>query len=399
MFSNLDKYAQQIQALGVSLICLTAALSVIHSLKFKNVVTGFDLIIFLMILLSFVSSVLNQREYVGIYTVIFLTTYLSIMLLCRVMNDEEIVFCVVLSIIVTLVVVAISYLGVLWQSLQPGNPNRWTDRFQPFNMHPDLTGYVYGGYIAVILFSNVSSGRFNVPLKVGAIAVCAMVSLAASARAGLVALLGLLVIHVVRSITLQGKNTKYVIFAAFIVAVLAFVFEDRIIGYLTEILELDSSYRGLGSGGSGRLELWQRGLSLIGDRTWELYIGSGLRSSEESILGFFTESSYISICIDSGIIVFILFVGYLVWLVFKLHFEEGRGNDRFGRLVFYCIVFAMLQSIFNRYLLAIGNPFSLIVLIFTSKIAVNQAVARRNAANRSRAALWKIKMRHPHPAS
>ena len=99
------------------------------------------------------------------------------------------------------------------------------------------------------------------------------------------------------------------------------------------------------------------------------------------MLGFFTESSYISICIDSGIIVFTLFVGYLVWLVFTLHLREGHSNDRFGRMVFYCIVFAMLQSIFNRYLLAIGNPFSLIVLIFTSKIAVNQAVARRIAGD------------------
>ena len=399
MFSNLDRHAQQIQALGISLLCLAAALSVIHSFKLKNVVTGFDLIIFLMIILSFVASVLNQQQYVGIYTFIFLTTYLSIMLLCRVMSDEEIMFCVVLAILMTLAVVTITYLGVLWQTLQPGNPNRWSDRFEPFDMHPDLTGYVYGGFIAVMLFSKLPTGRFNVPLKVGAIAVCAMVSLAASARAGLVALLGILAIHAVRSITLQGKNTKYVIFAAFVVAVLAFVFEDRIIGYLTEILELDSSSRGVESGGTGRLEIWQRGLSLIGDRTWELYIGSGLRSSEEAVLGFFTESSYISICIDSGIIAFTLFVGYLVWLVFTLHLQEGRSNDRFGRMVFYCIVFAMLQSIFNRYLLAIGNPFSLIVLIFTSKIAVNQAVARRIAVTRSRAALWNLKMRHLHPAS
>jgi exopolysaccharide production protein ExoQ len=399
MFSNLETYGLQIQALGISLIWLAAVLSVIHSSKVNNLITGFDLIIFLMIFLSLVSSALTQQEYVVVYTFIFFTTYLSIMLLCRVMKNQEIVLCIVLAIIVALAVVAITYPGVLWQTIQPGNPDRWQNRFQPFGMHPDLTGFVYGGCFVIILFSDMPSGRFKVPLKVGVIAVCTMVCLAASARAGLAAVLATLVFYAVRALTLQGKNTKYVILAAFAVAVLMFVFKDTVINYLTDILELQSSSRGLDSGGSGRLEIWQRGLSLIGDRTWELYIGSGLRSSSEGVLGFFTESSYISICIDSGIIVLVLFVGYLITLTFKLHLQEKRSSDLFDRLVLFCIVFAMVQSIFNRYLLAIGNPFSLMFFILISKAALNQAVARRNAMLRSRAALWKIKMGRLHPAS
>lgn len=399
MFSNIDGYALQVQVLGVSLLCFAAALSVIQSLKLKLFVTGFDVIIFLMLLLSFVSSALDQQQYVVVYTLVFLATYLAIMHLCRVMNDQEIVFCIVLAVMMTIAVVAVTNLDVLWQTLQPGDPNRWAHRFRPFNMHPNLTGYVYGGFIAVILFSNVSSGRFNLPLKIGAIVICVMISLACSARAGLVALFGVAIVYILRSVMVQGKNTKYVIFSVLTVALLAFVFEERIVNYLSHILELNSSTRGLDSGGTGRLEIWQRGISVISDRTWEFYIGSGLRSSEEGILGFFTESSYISICIDSGIFVLILFVGYLVRLLVNLHFNEKHSNDPFNRLVFYCTVFALLQSIFNRYLLAIGNPFSLIFLVLISKIAVNQAVARRIAMNRSRAVSWKIKMRRLHPAS
>jgi hypothetical protein len=399
MFSNLEGYALQVQVLGVLLLCFAAALSVIQTLKLKLFVTGFDFIIFLMLLFSFISSVMNQQQYVVIYTLVFLATYLAIAHLSRAMTDQEIVFCIVLAAMMTIAVVAVTNLGVLWQTLQPGDPNRWAHRFRPFNMHPNLTGYVYGGFITISLFSNVISGRLNILFKIGAIAICIMISLASSARAGLVALLGVAAVYVSRSVMLQGKNTKYVIIGVFTVALLGIVFEEKIVHYLTHILELSSPTRGLDSGGTGRLAIWQRGLSVISERTWEFYIGSGLRSSEEGILGFFTENSYISICIDSGVFVVILFVGYLLRLLISLHFSERRNQDQFGRLVFYCAVFALLQSIFNRYLLAIGNPFSLIFLILISKISVNQAVARRIAMNRSRAALWQGKARRLHPVS
>jgi hypothetical protein len=399
MFSNIESYSVQIQVLGVSLLGLAAALSIIHSPRLRLFITGFDLIIFLMFLLSFVASALNQESYVVIYTFIFLATYLCVMHLCRAMDHAEIVFCIYLAVMMTIAIVAITYLGDLWQTLQPGDPNRWAHRFRPFDMHPDLTGYVYGGFIVVILFSNVSAGRFRLPMKIGAVALCVMISLASSARAGLVALLGTIAIYVARSATLRGKNTKYVVLTVVGVAILALVFQEKIVGYLTHILELDSSSRGLDSGGSGRFAIWQRGISLVGDRTWEFYIGSGLRSSSEGVLGFFTESSYISIAVDSGVLILILFVGYLLRLMLQLYLQEGRRDDPFGRLVLYCVTFAVLQSVFNRYLLAIGNPFSLIFLILTSKMAVNQAIAKRDALRRSRDALWNMRMRRLHPAS
>ena len=378
IFSNDEKYALLFQVLGVALICAAAAVCLLRGRTRLIAPTIFDALMLLMASMSLLASVISFEQYVAVYTIIFMVTYAAIMVLTRSMNEEEIMACALISIVLTLVIVTTIYLGSLLETLRPGALNRWELRFAPFNMHPNLAGYVYGGFIVIVLFSNTARlGRFAIYLKFALVTLCMIVILAASARGGLLALFATLLIYSARTVIRGGKQTKYVLIVASTAGLMALFYYEKILTYLTEILELELSTRGVDSGGSGRFELWQQGISVITSRTWEIYIGSGLRSASEGILGFHTENSYITICIEFGIAFSLVLLLYLFYLVFRVHKIERFKGREFDRFVFYCALFAMIQSVFNRYLMAIGNPFSLIFLIILSKADICYSLERR----------------------
>jgi hypothetical protein len=68
---------------------------------------------------------------------------------------------------------------------------------------------------------------------------------------------------------------------------------------------MDSSTRGVSSGGTGRTALWAEGLEYVFDRPLIAVFGGGLRFSDS--LTFSTEDSYISILIDSGAFVWTIY--------------------------------------------------------------------------------------------
>jgi hypothetical protein len=249
-------------------------------------------------------------------------------------------------------------------------------RLSPFDMHPNLSGYVYGGFIVIVLFADLKI-RFAPYLKAAMIALCVMVILAASARAGLLALTATVLVYAIKTVLQGGKQARFLLLGAFALVIGSSIYYESILQYLSEMLELNSDTRGVDSGGSGRFGLWLRGVSLIGSRTWQVLIGGGLRSATEGILGFHTENSYITIVIESGVLVPICLFGYLLYLIYRMMNIEARQGRHFDRMVLYCTIFAMLQSIFNRYLIAIGNPFSLIFLILLARIDLKYAIEAR----------------------
>jgi exopolysaccharide production protein ExoQ len=370
IFSNDNDSSVMFQAAGVALIGTAAMLCLINGKASFQEVSIADILILLMVAFSLVASAVNQEIYVFSYTIIFLCTYISIMVLVRSMTADEVGFCIVLAICASLLVVVPVYFSDILTTLSPLAANRWQLRLRPFNMHPNLTGFVYGGFAVIILFSKINLGRFTVPFKAVAATLCVLIVAAASARAGLLAFVVAIAAHVIRNVVFKGKNLIQVAIAGVVgIAVIA-VYRDAIVHYLSEIMELQSSTRGLDSGGSGRVEVWDKGLAVLSNRTWELIIGSGLRSSSDEILGFHTENSYITMLIDSGIVIPASLLIYFLYLSIRLHSFELKKGDKFSQLCLYALIFACVQSVFNRYLIAIGNPFSLAFLILLSKAAL-----------------------------
>jgi exopolysaccharide production protein ExoQ len=365
IFSNDKNYAEASQVIGVGLIILSGGAFFATTTGKPLSITYFDAIILFSIFLSYCATIISQEIFVLAYTTLFLIAYLSIMVIAQKATDDELKACIQVSIIVVLALVVVFFGNNLLATLTPGALRRWELREAPFGMHPNLAGFVYGGFIVMTANSQFSGSGRNKLIKPAIILLCLAVMVAASARGGLLAVVLTLAVYVFTEVV-RGRNSRvYIVLIGFALIIFSFVFWDQILAYATEMFDLNSKQRGLESGGTGRLEIWQRGVEYITSRNWEIFIGSGLRSANL----FPTESSYINLGIESG--VFLMTAILFCFLSLLLYSYRRQKSERgFYRFAFYTLLFAMFQSVFNRYLIAIGNPFSLCILIIATKTSL-----------------------------
>lgn len=247
-------------------------------------------------------------------------------------------------------------------------------RFSPLGNHPNLTGYMFGaGSILMMRRIFISNSLLErLVMAVGMLFSWAFI-LAASARSSILALLvtGALTIVVERRVR-RVIGAKWILVGILAAAVIGLAFSDKIVSYLNQMLELDSSTRGVSSGGSGRVDIWWHGIETLFDDPFLLMFGGGFRSSSSDVIGFSTESSYVTILLDSGI-----FIGGVVIFAFlsaplralRLSLAQlPQANTLILSSAFW--TFLLVQSIFNRYLLAVGNPVSLLTLLILFSLAM-----------------------------
>src|SRR5450830_648940 len=152
-------------------------------------------------------------------------------------------------------------------------------RFEPLGMHPNLSGLVYGGGALLFLQNFLAS---NSPQKkvfsLAVVMICLGVVLAASARASLLAL-GMT--GAVATLLLAWRGTSRLRMAlavsAFVVLGVGLYKADDIANYLTVILDLNSSTRGVNSGATGRTDIWRNGIELAFSDPVLLFTGRGIR--------------------------------------------------------------------------------------------------------------------------
>jgi exopolysaccharide production protein ExoQ len=243
-------------------------------------------------------------------------------------------------------------------------------RFQPLGMHPDLGGFVLGGFVVLLIrYLLVAPGMLRRIATGIAIPISIVVMLATSARAGLVALLISALICIAFELRLSRRTVSRLVLIVVPLGLIAgFVEGHSIANYLYQLLEVGSKQRGLGSGGTGRVEIWRFGIATVFSNPALLAFGNGLRND----LNFSTESSYIQILFDSGLFVGALVIGTFIAAPLKALWlsRTSPASNRPTFLVCTLFVFLLVQSIFNRYLLAIGNPMSLIALMLVVSLSL-----------------------------
>ncbi|MCA1392269.1 hypothetical protein I6F20_24660 [Bradyrhizobium sp. IC3123] len=364
MFSNDESNAVAFQALGVALFILSGAMFFVTTFDRAVEITPFDTVMLISVPLSYTAAAFSQDGYSLMHTTIFLVTYLSAMIIAQRTTAEELIMCVRVSTVAILILVAFVFGHTLISGLMPGQLKRWELREAPFGMHPNLAGFNYGGFIVMAANSGMLKWRYNHLLTAVIIGFCLAVMLVASARGGLLAVVLTLAVYVWTEILRGQRSTFYLIIIGAALVVLSFVFWDTIVAYAVEMLDLESKQRGLQSGGTGRFEIWARGIDYISGRSWEIFIGSGLRTAGH--MGFPVESSYINLAVESGIFLTAAILISFLSILVRSYRKQGSASP-FHRFAFYTLLFAMFQSIFNRYLIAVGNPFSLMILVIASK--------------------------------
>ncbi|QRR34234.1 hypothetical protein JNX00_21830 [Hydrogenophaga sp. YM1] len=262
-------------------------------------------------------------------------------------------------------------------------------RYQPLGMHPNLSGLVYGG--GALLFFQHSLAVRQRPRQLFALAMaglCLCVLLAASARAGMLAL----AITGATGVTLiawRGSRRARMGLALAVLAGLALVLLKwaDIKDYLSLILDVDSPTRGVESGATGRTDLWRAGVELVFSDGALLFTGRGIRSALPEIIGFPVESSYINLALEHG-----LFFGSLIVLAFAVtgcralkHGLQAQPPHYPLFMAGLMVVFILAQSVFNRYLIGVGNPYSLWILVLILQLNL-RAMPSDLRARRARAA-------------
>lgn len=256
-------------------------------------------------------------------------------------------------------------------------------RFAPLGMHPNLSGLVYGGGSLLFFQHFLTTPRAHQKLFALLMSgLCLSMVLAASARASLLAL-GLTGAIAVVLVAWRGsRRARNALTLAAIVLVAIAVFKaSAIADYLTVILDLDSPTRGTDSGATGREVIWRDGIALVFSDPLLFFTGWGVRAAGPEVIGFPVESSYINLALEHGVVFGLLIaLSFLVtaWRAIGRSLETGVLNPALF-LSGLMLLFVLVQSIFNRYLVAVGNPYSLLILLLLLRL--NLGPSRRHSAS------------------
>ncbi|HEX5737239.1 MAG TPA: hypothetical protein VFY22_01915, partial [Hydrogenophaga sp.] len=252
-------------------------------------------------------------------------------------------------------------------------------RFAPLGMHPNLCGLVYGGGSLLFFQHFLAAPRLHQKLFALLLsALCLSMVLAASSRASLLALALTGVVAVLLIAWRGSRRARLTLTLSTITLLAVAVFQAAAIAdYLTVILDLDSPTRGVDSGATGREVIWQEGMELVFSDPVLFFTGRGVRAAGPEVIGFPVESSYINLALEHGVVFGLLItLAFVVtaWRTLGRSFESGVMNP--ALLVSgLMLVFVLLQSIFNRYLVAVGNPYSLWVLLLLVRLNLSPSRA------------------------
>jgi O-antigen ligase len=190
----------------------------------------------------------------------------------------------------------------------------------------------------------------------------AVIFLTGSRTSACAAAIGLLSILLIRFRTAKAGIVVVTILCTILAAGLTVAYGDVLYGFLDRFFALSTADRGIGSGFTGRLTAW--------NATWELFLrnpmlGVGFRAHEHILkVDTSAHNGYLATLAEVGIVGF-LAVLYLVIRGLRLLLANIKDpNHVFSySILFGLCVGYLLLAVFERYLINVGNPTSLLFLL------------------------------------
>jgi hypothetical protein len=368
LLSSDYRFAKLAPYVTVALLILAAGAALRARVRPFLGFNGFELAGLAACVMSLVATAAHPDDFVLSYTLAFALTVAASGLVVRFIGLKCVLDAASAAYVAMVATVTILYFPSLINSLNQHARNRWQLRFSPFEIHPNLMGFIFG-IGAILLAYRMVTARRRLRVLFGATSIMSLVLIiAASARGSLLALIPVGAVVLIRFGKQAPRWTKTLMMVTGLVAAAgALVGRNYIISYLATVLELDSRTRGLDSGGTGRFELWKVGLNFLKDSGADVLIGRGLRSASVDKIGFSTESSYITILIESGVVIGALLIGSIIAATVRSYRLAAPRYNNTGMfewaVVFAILLFALIESFFNRYLIGIGNPGSYVLLL------------------------------------
>lgn len=248
------------------------------------------------------------------------------------------------------------------------------DRFGYVNLQTNLLAFLLIGYLCVAIWKFFAGG-WRMKILTGAVSLsCAVMIFFTSSRGalmgGLIGCCFAVGIAFLRARKEQRKRLVRRIALAAAASVLILLLFDNVTpakdayDFVDQALAISSPDRGVDSGFTGRFDTWKRTMGPLSGGNWLL--GRGMRSSD--LLYPMIDNSYLVILYDLGLIPLILIAWRfltILWRFSKDYFRAIDESQRKFRLV-CCLLVVMLLTIniVERFLFGVGNPYSLLALLF-----------------------------------
>jgi O-antigen ligase len=246
-------------------------------------------------------------------------------------------------------------------------------RFSVFSFHPNLLAFVLAGYFCVMIWKFVTAKWILKVISALVGVLCLVVIFFASSRGSILAIMGGCGAAVLLTVCRQPRERRrksvrlFVVSAVLLCAVAVYVPQletvNNALEFTDQILQVTHPQRGIESGFTGRFDKWELTLNALSDGSW--IIGHGIRSSDsqEQLI----DNSYLVMLYEIGIVPLILVCfRYVTVLGHFLRSYLKSRNEKRRLLHFSCTLLILVfvtNNIVARFLLSVGNPFSLMALL------------------------------------
>jgi hypothetical protein len=357
----------------IFVLLLIAALIAIAAKKVRPIApTASEILLYAIGIVSCAVALLRSVDYSIYYSMYFLTAIISMSVIVRTVSLDRLLDLVALSTLLCVLTTALLDWRDLLTCLSISIGKNGLVRFGPFGNHPLLVGYIFGsGSILLIRRAFLAHRALErYAMAAGAVLAWAMV-LGSSARSSVAGLLAAaLFAYVAEFRFFRGTSLGRAGMVAIVVGLVIAAYFAATSPYLQDILQVNSDTRGLSSGVTGRTDLWEKGLlSLTSDPTLVAF-GGGLRSSEYSVIGFLTENSYITILLDSGVLLGSALILFLMMTPFSALRQSRASTPNSLILLPSFFVFLLVSCFFVRYLVGLGNPTALYTLVLFASLSM-----------------------------
>lgn len=264
-------------------------------------------------------------------------------------------------------------------------------RFTNYSFHFNLIGYIVAGFSGTILFQIITKKHviFNVILFLMSILIIVAAQSRGSLFAIIISMIFSFLLYLAKRSMKPNVKKKFkplvfllIMFLAFVMLYL-FNFDVQLLvndkyqflfDSINAKLELSTDDRGLGTGLTGRTDVWNELIKLLDIRI--LAFGNGYRTLNnifESV-----DNGYLVVIYENGLFCLLILLSLILSVMFsltKVYFSSSDKNNSALYLSFlYLIVTFLANNFVARYLLSVGNPFSafMIVFLFASPIFLNQ---------------------------
>lgn len=372
LFLAIPGYGNAFQVMSLALIVMQNIATTLNargntSGSFKSNMSLLSIFLLGVIpLLSLANNFFNFEFYYVQYSILFFLAMLSIYFTVSTIEFRIIFNSFVYAAACITLTVLLTKTGLLRETLAISyDPVNGLNRFDPYNLHPNLVGHIFGGF-AVAFFCTMlyEKRKLRKFFFLGLVGVSFLFCIAASSRGGFLA--GVLGIASVYSVAIwQDKVKRQYLMLFLVLGFVAFIATkggDKLIAYLSSIFETGTGDRGVGSGLTGRTENWDKLLHTVFSSVTFMLFGNGLRTGGSEVLGYDIDNSYLNLLYEIGLPCTTLLVMLIVSCTYRLHRSLVHAPDSVKAAMVGMLVFILCESMVARYLLSIGNPVSLFIV-------------------------------------